>query len=252
METAGQNRALAEVTFRRYKNLQAEKVITQQEMDEVETRKKVAESEYDRLSQTLRRTGAAVEEARIYHGFARVRAPVSGVITEKKTEPGNLAMPGAPLLTIEETAHFKVEASVDEHLAPKIKKGTKVQVLVEATGERTPAVIGEVVPAVDPGSRTFLIKIPLKAPGLKSGLFCRVLIPVGRKEALLVPKKAVVERGQLTGVYLVDDQRVMTFRLIRTGKDYEDKLEVLSGLKGGEQVAVEGLERAIDGGMVKQ
>lgn len=251
LEVAGQNRSLAEVTYGRYKNLHMEKVITQQEMDQIETQKKVAETEYGRLSETVKRTRAALEEARIYRGFSRVMAPVSGVVTERKIDPGSLAAPGMPLLTIEDTSQFKVEAYLDEHFAQKVKKGTRVTILIEATGERIPGVIGEIVPAVDPASRTTLVKIPLKGPGLKSGLFCKVFLPGGQKETILVPKKAVVERGQLEGVYVVDEQRVMTFRLIRTGKTFEDKKEVLSGLKGGEQIVVEGVDRAVDGGWVK-
>lgn len=251
LEVAGQNRSLAEVTFRRYANLHSEKVITQQEMDQIETRKKVAETEYDRLQETVKRTRAAVEEARIYHGFTRVTAPVSGLITEKKIDPGSLAAPGMPLLTIEDTSQYKVEASVDERLVQKIKKGTKVYILLDSSGERISGSIREIVPAIDPASRTFLVKIPLKGRGLKSGLYCKVLIPEGQKETILVPKKAVVEKGQLEGVYVVDDRKVMTFRLIRTGKSFEDRIEVLSGLKGGEEVVVEGVERAIDGGWVK-
>jgi RND family efflux transporter MFP subunit len=251
LEAAGQNRSLAEVTFHRYKNLHAEKVITQQEMDQIETQKKGAERDYDRLNQTVKRTKAALEEAKIYRGFSKVTAPVSGVITEKKIDPGNLAAPGMPLLTIEDTSHFKVEAYIDERLAQKFQTGTRVFISLEATGERITATIGEIVPAIDPGSRTFLIKIPVKGPGIKSGLYCKVQIPEGKKEVILVPKKAFVERGQLEGVYVVDAQRVMTFRLIRTGKTYEDQKEVLSGLKGGEQVVVQGMDRAIDGGIVK-
>ena len=251
-EAAEQNKSLAEVTFGRYKNLYAEKVITQQEMDQIETQKKVAAAESGRLKEMAKRTKAALEEAKIYRGFSRVTAPVSGVITEKKIEPGNLAAPGLPLLTIENTDQFKVEAYINEHLAQRFKKGDKVYILLENNQQRIPGTIAEIVPAIDPASRSFLIKIPVKGPGIKSGLYCRVQIPEGKKEAILVPKKAVVERGQLTGVYVVDDQRVMTFRLIRTGKDYEDRIEILSGLNGGEQVAVEGLERAVDGGVVRK
>ena len=220
-------------------------------MDQIETQKKVAEAEYGRLQEMVKRTMASVEEAKVYRGFSRVTAPVSGVVTEKKIDPGNLALPGMPLLTIENTSQFKVEAYVDEHLASKIKTGTKVYISLEEGGERIPGIVGEVAPAIDPGSRTFRIKIPLKKSGLKSGLYCKVFIPEGQEETILVPKKTVVERGQLSGVFVVDDQ-VMTFRLIRTGKTFADKVEVLSGLKGGELVVFEGTERAVDGGMVKQ
>ena len=130
-EAAEQNKSLAEVTFGRYKNLYAEKVITQQEMDQIETQKKVAAAESGRLKEMVKRTKAALEEAKIYRGFSMVTAPVSGVITEKKIEPGNLAAPGLPLLTIENTDQFKVEAYINEHFSQRFKKGDKVYILLE-------------------------------------------------------------------------------------------------------------------------
>ena len=251
LEAAVQNKSLAEVTYARYQNLHREKVITQQEMDQIETQKKLAQTEVDRLKETVKRTTASLEGARIYRGYARVIAPVSGVVTEKKIDPGSLAVPGMPLLTIEDTSGFKVEAFIDEQLIQRFKTGTRADILFEGTRERIPSFIAEVVPAVDPATRTSLIKIPLQGPALRSGLYCRIMIFDGKKETLLVPKKAVVERGQLTGVYVVDEKGGMTLRLIRIGKEYADRAEVLSGLKGGERIVVEGVERAVDGGMVK-
>ena len=97
-----------------------------------------------------------------------------------------------------------------------------------------------------------MVKIGLRDPLLKSGLFGRVLIPKGAKEVLLVPRTAVVEKGQLTGAYVVDDQEIMTYRLLKRGRTYREQVEVLSGLKAGERIVVNGLEKAVDGGIVKQ
>ena len=251
LEAAEQNRSLATVTYDRYKNLYQQKVITQQEMDQVETQKKVAQSEYERVRAMVERSKAGLEEARINLGFAQVRAPISGLVTEKKIDQGSLATPGQPLLTIEDNSQLRVEAFIDEQKAGQFKRGLPVIVIPDATGERLSGVIEEIVAAVDPATRTYVIKIPVKGARLKSGLYCQVLIPDGKKEAILLPRQVVVERGQLEGVFVVDAQGVMTYRLIRTGKAMGDKVEVLSGLKGGEQVVTAGLEKAIDGGVVK-
>lgn len=252
LEAAAQNRSLTNVTYDRYKNLYQQKVITQQEMDQVETQKKVAGSEYERVSAMVERSRAGLEEARINLGFAQVKAPISGLVTEKKIDQGSLAMPGQPLLTIEDNSRLRVEAFIDEQKAGRFKRGLPVIVIPDTTGEPLTGIIEEIVAAVDPATRTYLIKIPVKGPGLKSGLYCQVLIPDGKKEALLLPRRVIVERGQLEGVFVVDSQGVMTYRLIRTGKPRGDKVEVLSGLKGGEQVVTGGLEKAVDGGVVKQ
>ncbi len=113
-EAAGEQRSLAEVTFKRYKNLYDEKVISRQEFDQIEVRKKVADADFNRASQAVERAKANLEEARVYHGFTQVRAPISGIVTEKKIETGSMATPGMPLYTIEDTSQFKIEAALDE------------------------------------------------------------------------------------------------------------------------------------------
>jgi RND family efflux transporter MFP subunit len=207
---------------------------------------------YERAGETVNRAKALLEEARIQEGFTRIRAVEAGVVTEKRIEAGSLATPGTPLMTVEDTSGFRLEANVDERLSGKVKVETPVVVVFESPARRVPGTIAEVFPAVDPATRTFLIKVELTAPSLKSGLFGRVLIPEERKEVLLIPQGAVVEKGQLTGVYAVDDRGIMTYRLIKRGRPYGEKVEVLSGLKTGDRIAVNGLEKAVDGGRVKQ
>jgi multidrug efflux pump subunit AcrA (membrane-fusion protein) len=82
-------------------------------------------------------------------------------------------------------------------------------------------------------------------------MYTKVLLPEGKKDILLVPKKAVVERGQLTGVFIKDDKGVLTYRLVKTGRLFGDNVELVSGLRAGESIVVEGVEKSVDGGMVK-
>ncbi len=252
LESAAQDKSLAEITRERYRNLYQEKAVTRQEMDQIEARGKVAGLHYERAGEALSRARALLAEARVQEGFTRIRAAAAGVVTEKRIEEGSLAAPGTPLMTVEDTSGFRLEAYVDERLSGRVKVGTPVVIVFESPARRIPGTVAEVYPAVDPTTRTFLIKIGLSAPSLKSGLFGRVLILEGRKEILLIPQGAVVEKGQLTGVYAVDDRGIMTYRLIKRGRPYGEKVEVLSGLKTGERIAVEGVEKAIDGGRVKQ
>jgi RND family efflux transporter MFP subunit len=251
LEAAGTDRDLARVTYERYKNLYQEKVITRQEMDEVESRRRKAELGYEQAEQGTARAQAALEEARINRGFSRIQAAESGVVTEKKIDAGSLATPGTPLLTLEDTSAYRLEAYVDERLRGKVKAGAPVEVILDPARPPVKGVIGEVVPAVDPATRSFLIKINLKDPSVKSGLFGRVLIPAGVREALLVPRPALVEKGQLLGVYVVDPGNIMTYRLVKTGRPYGERVEVLTGLRSGDRVVVQGLDRAVDGGLVK-
>ncbi len=252
LESAAQDKSLAEITRDRYGNLFQEKAVTRQEMDQIEARGKVAGLHYERAGEAVTRAKALLAEARIQEGFTRIRATAAGVVTEKRIEEGSLATPGTPLITVEDTSGFRLEANVDERLSGRVKVGSPVVVVFDSPARRILGTIGEVFPAVDPATRTFLIKVGLKDPSLKSGLFGRLLIPEGRKEVLLIPQEAVVEKGQLTGVYAVDGQGIMSYRLIKRGRPYGEKVEVLSGLKAGERIAVAGLEKAVDGGRVKQ
>ncbi len=243
VEVARENRSLMEITYKRYKNLYNERAVSGQEMDQVETQRKVAELEYERAQ-------AMLAEAQTMQGFTKITAPESGIVTDKKIDVGNMAMPGVPFLIIESTGEYHVEASVDEGLLGQLKKGMDVDVGIDSLGKEIRGRIREIVPSIDPQSRTFLIKIGLSGSGLRSGLFARVRIPTGVREGLLVPEKAVVNKGQLTGVYVVDDKGLITYRVIRKGKRYGNTVEVITGLKAGERIAVEGIDKAIDGALL--
>ena len=97
-------------------------------------------------------------------------------------------------------------------------------------------------------TRTFKVKIDIT--NLVGGQFAKINIPVAKKDAITVPKSAIVEKGELTGVYTVDSENVISYRLIRTGKTYSDKVEVLSGLSDGDKIITVGVEKAIDGGKI--
>lgn len=243
LEAARQQKMLTETTWRRYRNLYAEKALSRQEMDQIETQKKVAGAEYERAA-------AMAEEARTHQSFTRVTAPVSGRITQKHIDVGSMAAPGMPLLTIEEDGNYYVETAVDERWRSKVKPGSPVHMILYNAGLEEQGFVRQILPAIDPLSRTFIVKIGLKNEHLRSGLFVRVRIPVGQKEALTVPDKAIVMKGQLTGVYAVDDQGVVTYRLIRAGMNTTAGVEVISGLAPGDRVITRGMERARDGGRI--
>ncbi|PKN34962.1 MAG: efflux RND transporter periplasmic adaptor subunit [Deltaproteobacteria bacterium HGW-Deltaproteobacteria-19] len=245
LESAKQSRSLAEVTWQRYKNLYEDKALTRQEMDQVEAQKKVAEAEYERAK-------AMAEEARIHRSFTQVTAPVSGRVTERRTDVGSMASPGIPLLIVEGGGSPMIEASIDAGLGDKVKAGMAVTAMVQTLDGPLQGTVREVFPAVDTLSRTFTVKVGLKDARPRSGLFARVRIPVGKREAILVPAKAVVWKGQLTGVYAVDGQGVITYRLVRAGNASAAGTEILSGLTAGDRIITDGLERVIDGGVISR
>ncbi|PJC73902.1 MAG: efflux RND transporter periplasmic adaptor subunit, partial [Syntrophobacterales bacterium CG_4_8_14_3_um_filter_58_8] len=252
LAAAKQNRELTDMTHRRYQKMYDEKAISRQEMDQFETQKKLAGLEYERVQEMVSRTAAGLSEAKIYLDFTRIVSPVKGIVTEKKIEVGGMAVPGMPLLTVENRAAFHAEVTVDESLSGKLRVGAPVRVSLEAIGRQIPGKITEILPVVDPLSRSFTVKVSLNGDGLRSGLYAKMRIASGKKEIILAPRSAIVEKGQLTGVYAVDGQDVVTYRLVRTGKEYDGQLEILSGLKPNDRIIVQGVEKAVDGGVLEK
>jgi len=243
VESANQNRDLAEKTWQRYKNLYDEKALTRQEMDQIETQKKVADAEYERAK-------AMAQEAKTYLSFTRVTAPVSGRITEKRIDVGSMATPGTPLLVMESNGSYYIESSLDAAWVKTVKTGMPVVAVIETLAQPLQGKIREVLPSVDPLSRTFTIKVYIRNAPVRSGLFARVQIPVGKKEAIIVPPQAVVQKGQLTGVYTVDSRGLVTYRLVRLGNHYAGGVEILSGLNANDRIITAGMDRVTDGGMI--
>jgi RND family efflux transporter MFP subunit len=252
MEAARQRRELAEKTFARYKSLYDEKAISLQEMDEITAQRNVARQQWLALSAAAERARANVAQAKVTLSYARITSPVSGIVSNKRVEEGSLVLPGQRLLDIEDTKSFEVEFYVDENLAPIVHTGMGIKVILPSINATAEGVVTEIVPSIDPQTRTFLVKASIDETRLKTGMYAKVLLPSGRRWALVVPPDSIVRRGQLTGVFVEDAGRRLTFRLIRTGKNYKDGVEVISGLKDGERIVVKGTERAIDGAYIEK
>ena len=163
-----------------------------------------------------------------------------------------MAMAGMRLLSIEDTSRYRFEAEMDESFAGQITPGLDVEVEISSLKVKLPGNVSETVPAVVPRSRTFKIFIALPGePNLQSGLYARVKIPVGQQELVMVPAEAVVSKGQLTGVYTVGSNRVITYRLVRPGRKYGGKTEILAGLKPGDTIITGNVSRVVDGAILQ-
>jgi len=242
--SAAQNAKMADRTYQRYKNLYDEKVITKQEFDQYTTQKNVAQLQYQQAQAGVQQARAGLGEVKVYQSYARVTAPVSGIVTQRNIDLGSTAIQGQPLLTIEAPGKSELVANIDESYLDKVKEGEDVT--LEINGKTIKRKITKVVKHIDPTTRTFRAKVDIT--GLAGGQFAKINIPIAKKDAITVPKSAIVEKGELTGVYAVDSENVISYRLIRTGKTYGDKVEVLSGLSDGDKIITVGVEKAIDGG----
>jgi RND family efflux transporter MFP subunit len=237
------NLDLAKTTFKRIEDLAAKKSISNQEFDEASAKLKAAQANYEmarskraQLDPRLARAEQELRSATIMRDYVGIAAPFAGIVTAKSVEPGNLATPGSPLLTIEQDGVYRLEASVDESRLPAARAGAAVEVALEGVDRRLNARVSEVVPAVDAASRSSIVKIDLpRIPQLRSGMFGRAFFPLGRRTVVVAPASAIVERGQLQSVFVVEEGTART-RLVTTGQRAQDAVEVLSGLNSGEKI----------------
>ncbi|MBI2435513.1 MAG: efflux RND transporter periplasmic adaptor subunit, partial [Candidatus Hydrogenedentes bacterium] len=244
--------SIAQTTFKRYKALAEKEVVSRQAFDEASARWTAAAAEAARAGEMVtsshaRRSEAdarvaqaeaALVGAQTMQSYSAIVAPFAGVITRKMVEVGNLAAPGAPLLEMEDPRQYRLEALVDEANAHGVVPGVRVKVMLDAPeAQELDGTVAELVTAADPASRTFLVKVDLPAGvAARSGTFGRAQFAGSGKACLTAPASAVVERGQLSGVFVVAQDGVARWRIITVGKRFGEAVEVLSGLEAGERI----------------
>ncbi len=251
---------LARTTYERYVQLLKENSVSRQEFDEVAARHRQAEatlaqttSMFEAAGDRVQQAQAMLESARVSRKDAVVRAPYGGRITAKMIDVGDLASPGTPFFTIEKEGVFCADLVLPEDHIESVRLDQQVAVKIPALGQvRLTGQIGRIVPSADRRSRSFLVKVALpEDPRIRSGMFARVLIPVGKSGMIQIPDTAPVRRGQLTGIFLVDPEGRAVFRLIRTGKRLGDRIEVLSGLHEGDRYVIAPPPDLVDGAKVE-
>ena len=181
--------------------------------------------------------------------YATVRSPVSGVVAERLVEPGDLALPGKPLVRVYDSQALRVELRVPEELTREVSIGMPLTVRIEAAGRTIATKINEIVPAADPASRTFLVRAPLPSdPALRPGMYASASFDVGTEKILTVARSAIESVGQLETVRVIEHGAVRV-RQITTGRAFGERVEVLSGLLQGDRVLLGGADErmAADG-----
>jgi HlyD family secretion protein len=243
-------RDLSVVERDRVRRLRADGVSTPQELDRVEAAARQAAAAWQRALQGVKAAEAQVaaasqvlKAAEITHAYARIVSPMDGVVCERLADPGDLATPGKTLLRVFDPARLRLEVPVRESLVSAVHLGDKVGLEVPAVGKHYSGEVREIVPAVDPGSRTFLVKVSLGVePDLRPGMFATLRLPLGEEQVIIIPARAVTRVGQLEYVtVLVGEGASATRReLVRTILETETTRRVISGLEPGMRMVVGG------------
>jgi RND family efflux transporter MFP subunit len=229
---------LAASTLARYQQLQAEKSVSPQEMDEVSRQSEAATSRLDAARAQTEAAHSQASGARTTLGYTRLVAPFSGVVTARMADPGTMAAPGVTLLQIDQAGALQLQTTVDESAIGAIHKGMKVKVVLDgASSAEIAGTVAEIVPAADPASHSFLVKIELPSSNqLRAGIYGTAEFANGTHQAILIPRSAVVLRGSLVCVYVLDGQGIAQLRYITLGEQQGNLVEVLSGISPGEKL----------------
>lgn len=233
LEAATANREQAEKQFERVQSLQEQNAASRSDFDDASRDLQVTIADEARAMQ-------AVREAEVMLSYATVTAAKSGRIVDRTAEPGDIAQPGQPILTLYDETSLRLEAPVMEHLAVKLRPGDELDVKVDALNRVYRATVDEIVPQADAPSRSFLVKASLpKSEDLYEGMFGRLLIPAGIRRHLCLNTDAVVRIGQLEFVDVVLPDGIVERRMIKTGNlGMPGRQEVLSGVDVGERVVL--------------
>lgn len=178
---------------------------------------------------------AALRAVETASGYSRIVAPFAGVIVARTVDPGDLAAPGMPLLTLESAGDREAVLTVAPDIAERLSAGMRLTVATR-DGRHADGTIRAVAGGADPALRTVEVRVGVPA-GWPTGVSVTAAVPVGVRTGVTIPTSAVVRRGQLTGVRVVRGDMV-TLRWIRLGRTVGNRIEVLSGLSAGETIAL--------------
>ncbi|MDU8887217.1 efflux RND transporter periplasmic adaptor subunit [Yeosuana sp. MJ-SS3] len=239
----------AEKDYNRFKNLFSENSASQKELDDMTARFEMAKARLESAKQMK-------NEVNAQFAYTNIIAPFNGMITNKMVEKGDMANPGQSLISIESPGNFEVVGSVPELEISQIKKGTKVKVIVKSINKTITGQISEVSASAKNTGGQYFVKVSLDKTevNILSGMFATILFPVekaGNISVVLVPSKALITNGQLTGIYTVSQSNTAILRWLRLGRTYGDQVEVLSGLSVGETYIVSAKSKLYNGAKIK-
>lgn len=238
----------AEKDYNRYKNLYAENSASQKEFDDMT-------AHYNMAKARLEGAKEMKNEIESQFAYVNIRAPFSGVITNKFVNEGDMANPGMPLIALESPNGFEVMARVPESEISKIKSGTTVNVFVKSINQTVNGKVTEVSSSAKNTGGQYLVKVALDKTDVSilSGMFVTVQFPTDvqeKTESVLIPTEAIVKNGQLSGVYTISEENTAILRWLRLGRTFGDKVEVLSGLSSDETYIISADSKLYNGAKV--
>ena len=238
LNSAKANLELAEKNLNRFRTLYEQKSATQKEWDEVQLNHSMAKNKVVEVENKLKEIDDLLT-------YTQIKAPFAGVIAAKNAEVGDLVTPGRPLIVIESTEDFEIEFKVGEADINNVQIGDSIQIALSSISNQLySARVSDVSSAGEELSNQYLVKVRPQIPSekktlLRTGMYATAYLPMHSTINVSIPVSALVQRGQLEGIYVLNAQNVAILRWIRIGDKANSTVEVLSGLKAGEKVIKE-------------
>ena len=250
--TAAYNNAKKD--YDRFVNLFAQQSASQKELDDMTSRFEMAKAGLAGAKQMR-------NEVMAQFSYSNITAPFSGEVTNTFIKEGDMANPGMPLVSLEGASRMQVTAMVSESDITKITNGMPVKIMVKSLNKEVSGKISEVSGSAKNTGGQYLVKVTLNSndKSILSGMFVNVQFPISnttkseitvKSDKVMVPESALVKQGQLTGIYTIANGKTTVLRWVRTGKTYDNQVEVLSGLSANEQYIVSSEGKLYNGALV--
>ena len=228
----------ADEEFRRVSGLVETGSASRREYDQALAARDAARARVEAASSSVRAAEQQLE-------YTLVRAPYAGIVTERHVEPGEAVGVGQPLMSGLSLETLRVVVDLPQQVAAKVRDYRKAFVLTDEG--RVEATRVTIFPFADAASNTFRVRLELPEGqfALYPGMFVKVAFVVGEARRLLVPSSALLRRSEVTGVYIVDAAGDVRMRQVRVGGRFDQRTEVLAGLREGENVAADPVKAGI-------
>ncbi|WP_461833565.1 efflux RND transporter periplasmic adaptor subunit [Desulfothermus sp.] len=241
LNAAKANYILAKKTYKRFKKLKQKEVVSKQRFDEVLANFQSAKSMYlaanaelEALLEKLKISQAKVDEAKTYLGYTKIRAPFAGVVIKKFVDIGDSVAPSSPLIEVQLGNRYQIRCEVPESYVNFVKLNQRLK--AKMLNKTVVAKVSTIVPLGNEMSRSYEVKLDIPLLDfIKPGMFASVFIKTFEKNFIFIPKSSLVSHGQIQGLYVVDKKGKINFRIIRTGRIIDNKVEIISGVLPGEK-----------------
>ncbi|MCX7830902.1 MAG: efflux RND transporter periplasmic adaptor subunit [Acidobacteria bacterium] len=234
----------AEKDYERFKRLYEERAVTKHQLEQVEAGLAQARAQKEQAKANL-------EMSKTLLSYGKIYSPTEGVISKKWVEEGNIVAPGMPILTVENPSSLELSVEVPEEKAEKIAIGSKAKVFYSNDGNYKESKVTASVKTADAFSKTSTVKLEIKPEDFKAGQFVKVRFDSLGGETLSAPKNSIKKEGQIEMVFVRDNDGKVSLRVVRSGREEGDFVQILSGLSEGEIVVLNPPELMKDGDILE-